>query len=258
LRLADVGVAMGARGTDVAREAADVVIVDDEFSTLVETFVEGRTFWHNVRRALGLLLGGNAGELGLMVAAGVAGLGAPLTTRQVLAVNLVTDILPAVAVAVQEPEHRDLSGLAREGTAALGDPLRRDIVRRGVATAVPSFAAYALARLRGGGGGSDPGRASAVAFTTIVSGQLAQTLEVGVAEGRRSRAVDAAVAGSAAFIAAAVALPPLQGFFGLGLPGPFGLLLCAGATLGSVAISRTLAADAPGSRRLAPALLSAR
>lgn len=239
LRLADVGVAMGERGTDVAREAADVVLADDEFSTLVETFVEGRTFWHNIRRALGLLLGGNAGEVGLMVLAGAAGLTPPLTTRQVLAVNLVSDILPAVAVAVQEPEHRDLAGLAREGTVALGGPLRRDIVRRGVATAVPSFLAYALARLRGGGGRRDA-QSSAVAFITVVGGQLAQTLELGAAEGRRSHAVDAAVAGSAAFIAAAVALPPLQGFLGLALPGPFGLLLCGGATLASVAISRAL------------------
>ena len=253
LRLADVGVAMGARGTDVAREAADVVIADDEFSTLVETFVEGRTFWHNIRRALGLLLGGNAGEVGLMVLAGVAGLAPPLSTRQVLAVNLVTDILPAVAVAVQEPEHRDLAGLAREGTGALGGPLRRDVVRRGVATAVPSFVAYLLARLRGAG---DPRRANAVAFTTIVSGQLAQTLELGGAEGRRSRAVDGAVAGSAAFVAAAVALPPLQGFLGLAVPGPFGLALCAGATLASVSISRALAGDLAGGRRVPLALLS--
>ena len=71
LRLADVGVAMGLRGTDVAREAADVVLADDDFATLVETLVEGRGFWHNIRRALGLLLGGNLGELLLMVSASV-------------------------------------------------------------------------------------------------------------------------------------------------------------------------------------------
>ena len=266
LRLADVGVAMGLRGTDVAREAADVVIADDDFSTLVETFVEGRTFWHNIRRALGLLLGGNVGELGLMVLAGVTGLAPPLSTRQVLAVNLVTDILPAVAVAVQEPEHRELAGLAREGTVALGGPLRRDVVRRAVATAVPSFLAYLLARLRGGG---DPRRAGAVAFTTVVGGQLAQTLELdsssgpgsggsesgsggyGSGSGRRSRAVDGAVIGSAAFVAAAVALPPLQGFLGLAVPTPFGLVLCAAAILGSIALSRLLAA--PAERVDAPA-----
>ena len=251
LRLADVGVAMGSRGTDVAREAADVVLADDDFSTLVETLVEGRTFWHNVRRALGLLLGGNAGEIGLMVMASIAGLPAPLTSRQVLAVNLVTDVLPAVAVAVQEPEHRDLSLLAREGTAALDAPLRREIMRRGLATALPSFASHLLASRRG-----DPARANAVAFTTVVAGQLAQTLEIGIAEGRHNRAVELAVAGSAAFVAAAVAFPPLQGFLGLAVPTPLGLALCAAGTLASVAISRAMAAgDGLESARPSPRAL---
>ena len=118
LRLADVGVAMGRRGTDVAREAADLVLADDDFSTLAEALVEGRAFWRNMRRAIGLLLGGNAGEVGLMMGAGIAGFATPLTTRQVLSVNLVTDVLPAPAVAVQEPEHRNLAGLRREGGRA--------------------------------------------------------------------------------------------------------------------------------------------
>src|SRR5579875_2649392 len=160
LRLADVGVAMGRGGTDVAREAADLILADDDFATLVETFVEGRGFWHNIRRALALLLGGNLGELGLMVAAGVSGLASPLTTRQVLAVNLVTDVLPALSVAVQQPEHRDLAALSREGTAALDRPLRRGILNRGAATALPSFLAYALSFPI-----PDQSRRRAVAFT---------------------------------------------------------------------------------------------
>src|SRR5437588_8773727 len=73
LRLADIGVAMGRGGTEVARQTADVVLADDDFSTLVEAFVEGRSFWRNIRRALGLLLGGNLGELGLVVGASLLG-----------------------------------------------------------------------------------------------------------------------------------------------------------------------------------------
>jgi calcium-translocating P-type ATPase len=238
LRLADVGVAMGRSGTDVAREAADVVLADDDFSTLVETFVEGRSFWHNIRRALALMLGGNAGELALMIAAGVGGLEAPLTSRQVLAVNLVTDVLPALSVAVQEPEHRDLAGLAREGTTALDAPLRRGILRRGIATSVPSFAAYLLASRT-----ADPARRRAVAFTSVVSGQLAQTLDLGRTEGQLSPEVLGAVAGSAAFVGAALMFPPLQQFLGLALPTPFGLALCGAATFASLAISRILDAD---------------
>jgi calcium-translocating P-type ATPase len=238
LRLADVGVAMGRTGTDVAREAADLVLADDDFSTLVETFVEGRGFWHNIRRALALLLGGNAGELGLMIGAGVSGLAAPLTTRQVLAVNLVTDVLPALSVAVQQPEHRDLAGLAREGTAALDAPLRRGILNRGVATSVPSFAAYALTA-----GTANPARRRAVAFTSVVGCQLAQTLELGRAEGRLSPEVVVAVTGSAAFVAAVQMLPPFQGFFNLALPTTLGVVLCTAAIVGSLAISRVLSAS---------------
>src|SRR5947209_11235572 len=112
LRLADVGVAMGLAGTEVARQVADVVLADDDFATLVEALVEGRSFWRNIRRALGLLLGGNLGELGLMVGASIVGLASPLVARQVLAVNLITDALPALAVALQEPAHRHLAALA--------------------------------------------------------------------------------------------------------------------------------------------------
>ena len=224
LRLADVGVAMGTSETDVAREAADLVLADDDCSTLVETFVEGRGFWHNIRRALALLLGGNAGELGLMVATGVSGMPAPLTTRQALAVNLVTDVLPAVSVAVQQPEHRDLAGLSREGTAALDAPLRRGLLNRGLATSIPSFLGYALSA-----GTRDPARRRAVAFTSTVATQLAQTLDLGRAEGRLSPEVLGAVAASGAFVVVVQALPPLQRFFGLALPTPFGLVVCAGA-----------------------------
>jgi hypothetical protein len=85
-----------------------------------------------------------------------------------------------------------------------------------------------------------------------VGSQLAQTLELGWStEGRRSRAVAGAVAGSAAFVGAALAFPPLQGFLGLTMPGPFGLALCAAGILGSVAISRALAGESPAPLSLA-------
>src|ERR687890_1788605 len=84
LRLADVGVAMGRAGTEVAREAADIVLGDDDFTTLVEALVEGRGFWQSMRRALALLLGGNLGEIGLMVGASGLGLPSALSARQIL------------------------------------------------------------------------------------------------------------------------------------------------------------------------------
>ena len=240
LRLADVGVAMGRGGTEVARQAADVVLADDDFSTLVEALVEGRSFWRNIRRALGLLLGGNLGELGLQVGASLLGLASPLTSRQILAVNLITDVLPALAVALQQPEHHNLAGLAREGTSALDAPLRTDIVRRAVATAGPSFAAYAVA-LRSGG----MPVARTVAFASIVTTQLAQTLDVGRGEDGRSRTVLAAVAGASGLLVATVAIAPLRGFLGLALPTPLGSVLVAAASLAAVLLSRGRALPGP-------------
>lgn len=225
LRLADVGVAMGRGGTEVARQTADLVLSDDEFSTLTEALVEGRGFWHNMRRALGLLLGGNAGEVGLMIASALGGLPTPLTTRQILTVNLVTDVFPAVSVAVQPPEHRNLAQLSREGGSALDAPLRADVMRRGIATALPSFGAYVLAS---GLVGSAAG--STVAYISIVTSQLAQTIDLGQAEGRLNSSVLGAVGGSLVVLAGTIVLPPLRTFLGLSSPSLVGVAIAGGAS----------------------------
>ena len=232
LRLADVGVAMGQTGTEVARQAADVVLVDDDFGTLVEALVEGRGFWRNTRRALGLLLGGNLGELGLVVGASLIGLAVPLTLRQILAVNLITDALPALAVALQKPEHRRLKDLAREGMTALDSSLRRDVLQRSAATSLPTLAAFIIAL----GTGTLP-QARAVAFAGIVSTQLAQTLRLGVTEGGLSRTVAAAVGGSFTLLLVALTVPPVRTLLQLSTPTPIGWGLIGGASVLSVLIA---------------------
>jgi len=228
-------VAMGKGGTEVARQAADVVLADDDFATLVEALVEGRSFWRNIRRALGLLLGGNLGELGLVVGATVMGFPAPLLTRQILAVNLITDALPALSVALQPPENRNLAGLAREGTAALDAPLRRDVIRRGAATTLPALAAYIITQ-----GTSSLPQARAVAFASIVATQLAQTLDAGRAEGSLTRPVLAAVTASAGLLVAALTVAPLRTVLGLTALTPFSWALVAGGSAAAVLLSRLL------------------
>jgi magnesium-transporting ATPase (P-type) len=249
LRLADVGVAMGRGGTEVARQAADLVLIDDELSTLAEAFVEGRGFWHNMRRALGLLLGGNVGEVALMTAAAVTGLAAPLTTRQVLTVNLVTDVLPAVSVAIQPPEHRNLAELSREGGSALDAPLRADIIRHGIATGAPSFGAYVLASRA-----VSPAAGRSVAYVSIVTTQLAQTVDLGQADGRLTGSVLAAVAGSLAVVGITFVVPSVRSFLGLAPPTVPGLLIAGGASMLAVAVGRAL----PLGRRTSPRLVAGR
>jgi magnesium-transporting ATPase (P-type) len=239
---------MGRAGTEVARQAADVVLADDDFATLVEALVEGRGFWGNMRRGLGLLLGGNIGELGLIVGTTALGFTSPLNTRQILVVNLITDALPALSVVLQQPEHRNLAGLAREGTTALDSSLRWDVYRRGTATAVPALAAFLLARRS-----STTTEAGAVAFGTVVATQLAQTLDAGWSEESLNRSVLGAVGGSVAFLLATLTVRPLRDLLGLALPTPAGWGLIGAGSLAAVAISRLLAAagsawPAPGAK----------
>ena len=220
LRLADVGVAMGAGGTEVARQAADLVLADDRFETLTDALLEGRALWQNLHGAMGLLLGGNLGEIALMAGAAVAGGTTVLAARQVLAVNLVTDVLPAVAVAVQPPREEDLRELAREGAESFDRRLVRDIVRRGTATAAPALAAVLAARPLGA-------PAQTVGFASIIVTQLAQTVQAGRSRDNLSTSVLAAVAGSGGLLGLALALPPARRFLSLPAPTPAALVLSA-------------------------------
>jgi len=235
LRLADVGVAMGRTGTEVARQASDVVLADDNFATLVDALLEGRGFWRNMRNSLGLLVGGNAGELGMLVGASVLGFGVPLNSPQILMVNLITDILPSLAVILQRPAHRQLDRLAREGLSALDSSLRKDTLVRGIATALPSLAAYLTAYFQAG-----PQQASSVAFASVITTQLAQTLDVGRVEGFLSPSVLGAVGGSLGLLASFFAVPPLRNLFGLTVPNLTGWGLVAGSSAAAVLLSRVI------------------
>ncbi len=104
LRKADIGIAMGITGTDVSREAAAMTLTDDSFASIVAAVEEGRRVFGNIKKYLMYLLSSNIGEIGLMVGASVLGLPLPLTAVQILWVNLATDGLPALALAVDPPE----------------------------------------------------------------------------------------------------------------------------------------------------------
>jgi P-type Ca2+ transporter type 2C len=104
LKKADIGIAMGVTGTDVTREAAAMTLTDDNFSSIVAAVEEGRGIFGNIKKYLMYLLSSNIGEMGLMAGATLLGLPLPLTAVQLLYVNLATDGLPALALAVDPPE----------------------------------------------------------------------------------------------------------------------------------------------------------
>jgi len=104
LKKADIGVAMGVSGTDVAREASAMTLTDDNFASIVAAVEEGRGIFGNIKKYLMFLLSSNVGEIGLMAGTALLGLPLPLTAVQILYVNLATDGLPALALAVDPPE----------------------------------------------------------------------------------------------------------------------------------------------------------
>ncbi len=214
IQLANVGIALGQHSTAAARQAADIVIADDHIETIVDAVIESRAMWRSVRDSVGLLLGGNLGEIGFTVTSSLLSAQPPLRARQLLLVNLLTDLAPALVVAMRPPRGVTLDSLLREGPdAAVGDELTRDIVIRAVATASATTGAWLVARATG-----TNGRASTVALAALVCTQLAQT----AASSGGDPVVLAAVAASAAVLAALVQFPVTSAFFGSRPIGPVG------------------------------------
>src|SRR5690606_35182050 len=100
LRSADIGVAMGRRGTEVAREAADMVLQDDELSTMVAAIEQGRIIFENIRKFAIYLLSGNVGEILAVGVAATTGMPLPLLPLQILYINILNDVFPALALGV--------------------------------------------------------------------------------------------------------------------------------------------------------------
>lgn len=104
LKNADIGIAMGKNGTDVAKNAADIILVDDNFVTIVEAVKQGRNIYDNIKKAIHFLIATNIGEIVTIFIGLVLGLKSPLLAIQLLWINLVTDSLPAIALGLEKPE----------------------------------------------------------------------------------------------------------------------------------------------------------
>lgn len=236
IRLADVGIALGSRATDAAREAADVVVTDDRIETIVDAVAEGRALWASVRDAVAILVGGNLGEVAFTVGGSLLAGSPPLNARQLLLVNLLTDIAPAMAIAVRPPDLSTVASVLREGPdRSLGEALDRAIRVRAASTALGAFGAWGAARLTG-----TPARASTVGLLALVGSQLGQT----VVAGGTSPPVLVAGLGSAALLGFVVQTPGLSHLFGCRPLGPVGwgtaLAASAAATAGSVVVPALL------------------
>lgn len=219
IKQADIGIAMGQNGTDVAKEASALVLADDNFATIVAAVEEGRGIYDNIRKFIRYLLASNVGEIVTMFVAMLAGMPLPLTPIQILWVNLVTDGLPAIALGV-DPAERDIMDRpprpVNEGIFARG--LGVKILSRGILIGVATLAVFLWA-LRTAPG--DLKRAQTMAYTTLTLAQFILVFDCRSVEGgilKRNLFENIwlwlAVLSSVALFLVTLYLPPVARLFG--------------------------------------------
>jgi len=217
IKAADIGVAMGITGTDVAKEASALVLLDDNFATIKAAIKEGRNIYENIRKFVRYLLASNVGEILVMLFAMLLALPLPLVPIQILWVNLVTDGLPAMALGLDQPEENVMKRGPRspnEGVFSRG--LGWKVVSRGFLIGLVTLLAFMIVYH------NDPSQlpyAQTVAFATLVMAQLIHVFDC-----RSERSVLSrnpfgnqylvwAVLSSLLLMLVAIYYPPLQPIF---------------------------------------------
>ncbi len=222
LKAADIGCAMGKTGTDVAKGAADMILTDDNFSTIVSAIEEGRGIYSNIRKAIHYLLSCNIGEIFTIFAATLLGFGQmPLVPVQLLWLNLVTDSLPALALGVEPVEEGVMEEEPRDANAGLFDKkFSFRLAWQGLMVGGLTLAAYFLGFNRLGSPGMEGAAANTMAFATLTLCQLFHAFNVRsedrslFAQGVFSNpAMNRAFLAGLAMQLSVLLIPPLQGVF---------------------------------------------
>lgn len=176
LKAADIGCAMGKTGTEVAKSAADMVLSDDNFATIVEAVREGRIIYRNIKNAIHFLISSNIGEILVMLLGILMGFGAPLYPIELLWVNLITDSLPALALGMDFSGDGVMENKPVDPKKGFfSDGLGADILFEGCLIGALSLAAYSFGRFSVGGGEA---AARTMAFCTLSLSQLVHAFDV--------------------------------------------------------------------------------
>lgn len=242
LKAANIGVAMGEGGTDMARSVSDVVLKDDQLATMVVAISQGRTTYKNIRKSVRFLLATNLSEIEVMVAAVGLGIGQPLNPMQLLWINLVTDIFPGLALGLEPPEADVLDEPPRDPQQAIlaARDFQRLAFESGVITA-GTLASYGYGWLRYG---PDP-QAGTMAFLTLTVSQLLHALSC---RSENTTLLDAgkrppnphlklALLGSLGVQLLAIAVPSLRKLLGIGSLGVADALVMAGSAVAPLLIN---------------------
>ncbi|GAX35718.1 cation-translocating P-type ATPase [Nodularia sp. NIES-3585] len=239
LKQADIGIAMGITGTDVSKEASDMVLLDDNFATIVAATKEGRVVYTNIRRFIKYILGSNVGEVLTIASAPLLGLGGvPLTPLQILWMNLVTDGLPALALAVEPPEPDVMKRppfSPRESIFARG--LGSYIVRIGIVFAIVTIILmlWAFNHCKIPVEGLDPERWKTMVFTSLCLAQMGHAIAI---RSNNKLTIEMNPFSNMFVLGAVVVttilqlmliyVPPLRAFFGTHWLPPAELAICCG------------------------------
>lgn len=239
LKEADVGIAMGKKGTDVTREAAAITLTDDNFATIVTAVEEGRTVGDNIRKSIRYVLAGNFGEVLAIFIAAVSGMPLPLVPSQILCVNLVTESIPAMAMGADPPDPAVMTRPPRKSDESIiSGGLSNAIVTHSVLTGLTTFGIFAGTLMLGG----NLAKARTMAFTNLVVSQLFNFFDCrkGSAaaneQGRTNKLMIPSAGASAALLLSAIYVPPLGALFQtvpLGI-GDWGILLFMTGLVGRV------------------------
>lgn len=237
LKAASVGVTLGDKGSDVARSIADVVLEDDDLSTMITAIRQGRTIYDNIRKSLHFLLSTNLSEIEVMLVSAMIGGAEILNPMQLLWINLITDIFPGLALALEPPEGNVLKRPPRNPNEPIVSPKDyAQLLRESSVISAGSLGVFGYSVLRYGMGP----KASTNAFMALTLGQLAQAYRCRSDQtsifrpGNRepNRYLDAAIGFSVALQLLAVTVPPLRNLLRLAPVGPTDLLtIAAGAGL---------------------------
>ena len=242
LRKAEIGVAMGSRGTEVAREAADMVLLDDRFGTVVEAVEQGRVIFDNIRAFVVYLLSCNLAEILVITVATLVGAALPLLPLQILYLNLLTDVFPALALGVSEGGEDVMKRPPRDPGEAIVDRARWTliVVYGAVITAAVLIAFFWS------------GQSVTVSFLTLALAQLwhvfamrpagAPVLRNGIT---RNPWVFGAIILCLGLLALATYLPPLAAVLGLAPPSAGSWALIAGCSLAPVLVIQIIRSFSP-------------
>ncbi|PWJ49601.1 calcium-translocating P-type ATPase, PMCA-type [Faecalicatena contorta] len=216
LKMADIGIAMGIAGTDVAKDAADMIITDDNFSTIVDAVKEGRRVYRNIQKVIQFLLAGNISEIITIFIATLFNFPAPLLAVHILWVNLATDTLPALALGVDPPE----TDVMKRKPLKSGTLFEKELVRRVIVQGCMIAGATLLAFFVGLR--DDLASGQAMAFCTIAFSQLfysysqrSNTKSIFSKGFFENKALLGSILISAALMIVLVVIPPVREVFAL-------------------------------------------